>query len=345
VDTPGAVMDMGEAGTTNWLIFSFLLSFAGLVTVAGVLSLVGGLELQNILISVQHRLRVSQVQKSYGVGIDVEIKAATPTMGGVAFIVMAFAAIVAEVRLLVVNWSVLFWSLPVTCGAIGFWDDWLKVSRRSSEGFSSLGKLAVQVAVASIWVTSAEARFGLFAWRGALDWPGWLAVPLTILGTVGMMNAVNVTDGLDGLAGGAFLISLGVLACILKLSPCLVVDFAVLLGTLTAFLFYNIRPARIFMGDTGSHFLGGALVMLCVEGGAVLALIPAGFIFGLELLSSAVQIIAIRGFGRKVFRMAPLHHHFQRMGWDETKVTGRFLAIHAVGASLTAALCVLVFGR
>ena len=331
-----------EVGAANWLIFFFLLSFAGIVAAAGVLSLVGGLELQSILISVQRRLRVSQAQKSYGVGVDVELKAATPTMGGVAFIVIAFAAIIAELWLLTVNWAVLFWSLPIACGAIGFWDDWLKVTRKSSEGFSSLGKLAVQAAVASAWVMMADAKFGLFAWPGT--WPDWAAVPLTILGTVGMMNAVNVTDGLDGLAGGAFLISLGVLVCVLKISPFLVMDFAVLLGMVVAFLFYNTRPARIFMGDTGSHFLGGALVMLCVEGGAVLALIPAGFIFGLELLSSAVQIAAIRGFGKKIFKMAPLHHHFQRVGWDETKVTRRFLVVHAVGATLTTALCVLIFG-
>ena len=153
-----------------------------------------------------------------------------------------------------------------------------------------------------------------------------------------MVNAVNVTDGLDGLAGGAFMISLGVLGYLLPTPPFTAAVFAVLFGTVAAFLMYNVRPARTFMGDTGSHFLGGALVALCVQGDAVLALIPAGFLYGIELLSSAVQIAGIRGFGKKVFLMAPLHHHFQRIGWDETAVTLRFLVVHAVGASFSA-LC------
>jgi phospho-N-acetylmuramoyl-pentapeptide-transferase len=92
------------------------------------------------------------------------------------------------------------------------------------------------------------------------------------------------------------------------------------------------------MGDAGSHFLGGALAVLCIQNGATLALFPAGFLFGIELLSSAVQIAAIRGFGRKIFKMAPLHHHFQRLGWDETAVTSRFLLFHALGAAFIAAL-------
>jgi phospho-N-acetylmuramoyl-pentapeptide-transferase len=122
------------------------------------------------------------------------------------------------------------------------------------------------------------------------------------------------------------------------------VFFAVLLGTTASFLLYNVRPARIFMGDTGSHFLGGALVALCVRGGVTGALVPIGFLFGMELLSSAIQIAAIRKFGKKVFRMAPLHHHFQRIGWDETTITLRFLVIHAVGAVLGTILCVQVWG-
>jgi phospho-N-acetylmuramoyl-pentapeptide-transferase len=222
-------------------------------------------------------------------------------------------------------------------------DDWLKSHARSSEGFSSLRKLAAQVGVALVWVLWAFLQKGLVLWPG-IGWPVWLAVPFSVLATVGMMNAVNVTDGLDGLAGGAFMISLGVLGHFLPRSEFLSGAFAVLLGIVASFLLYNVRPARIFMGDTGSHFLGGALVALCVQGGMVGALIPAGFLFGVELLSSAIQIVAIRKFKKKIFKMAPLHHHFQRMGWDETTVTLRFWIVHAVGAAVLAALCVQIGG-
>jgi phospho-N-acetylmuramoyl-pentapeptide-transferase len=222
-------------------------------------------------------------------------------------------------------------------------DDWLKVCRKSSEGFTSLRKLTAQVGVASVWVLWASLQRGLILWPG-IECPLWLTVPLTLGAAVGIMNAVNVTDGLDGLAGGAFMISLGVLGHLSRHSGLSMVVFAVLLGAVASFLLYNVRPAHIFMGDTGAHFLGGALVALSVEGDVILALIPAGFLYGIELLSSAVQIVAIRKFHRKVFKMAPLHHHFQRMGWDETTVTSRFLILHALGAALLAAVCAQILG-
>ena len=312
----------------------------GYAIFAGVLSLIGGAALTRFLIGLQLRLRVSQVQKSYGVGIDAEVKGSTPTLGGVAFVLTALAALVVQGS----HEALFFWSLPIACGAIGFTDDWLKLTKKSSEGFSSLRKLAVQLIVSSVWIFWARWRGALFLWPG-LGCPDWLLVPAAVLATAGMMNAVNVTDGLDGLAGGAFLISLSTPACLVMLpSPEYCVQFAILFGTAAGFLFYNTHPARIFMGDAGSHFLGGALVAVCVSGGMALALIPAGFIFGIELLSSAVQIISIRKFNKKIFKMAPLHHHFQLMGWDETTVTMRFLLVHAVGAAFTAALCVSIWG-
>jgi phospho-N-acetylmuramoyl-pentapeptide-transferase len=282
---------------------------------------------------------MSQVQKSYGVGLDIEIKGSTPTIGGAAFVLAAIAAAALQGG----AEALFFWSLPVACGLIGFTDDWLKLARKSSEGFTSLRKLAVQLAVASAWIIWARSRGPLFLWPG-LHCPDWLLLPVAVLATAGIMNAVNVTDGLDGLAGGAFLISMAVLACIVKrpAPEFWFARFAVLFGVVAGFLYYNVHPARIFMGDVGSHFLGGALVAMCATGGMLMALIPAGFIFGIELLSSAVQIVSIRKFGKKIFKMAPLHHHFQLAGWNETTVTMRFLLTHAVGAALTGALCVSI---
>ena len=322
----------------------------GYAILAGIFSLAGGAALARLLIDLQLRLRVSQIQKSYGVGIDAEIKGATPTLGGVAFILTAFVALVVQgsAGAQAFSEALFFWSLPIACGLIGFTDDWLKLTKKSSEGFTSLRKLAAQLIVASVWVLWARSRGMLFLWPG-LDFPDLLVIPVAILAAAGMMNAVNVTDGLDGLAGGSFLSSLGLLAILAVVvtfpAPELWLSrFAVLFGMAAGFLFYNIYPARIFMGDAGSHFLGGALVAICVGGGMIIALIPAGFIFGIELLSSAVQIVSIRKFGRKIFKMAPLHHHFQLVGWNETTITMRFLLIHAVGGVLTAALCVFIWG-
>ena len=106
------------------------------------------------------------------------------------------------------------------------------------------------------------------------------------------------------------------------------------------FMFYNTRPAKTFMGDTGSHFLGGALAALCVMNGRTLAIIPAGFIFIVEMLSSAIQIFTIRKLHRKVFLMAPLHHHYQLKGLDESMVTLWFWLTHAVGAVMLSLLLV-----
>jgi phospho-N-acetylmuramoyl-pentapeptide-transferase len=309
------------------------------VIIGGFLSFIGGALLQYLLICVQRHLHMTQVQKSYGIGIDVGLKSATPTMGGIAFAVTALVALGIRFD----AEALLFWGLPLAGAVVGFVDDWLKSSSRSSEGFTSLHKLAIQVIVVFFWVIWASLQKGLTLWPG-FECAFWFTVPITVLAAVGMLNAVNVTDGLDGLAGGAFMISLSVLGYLLTCSDFLSTAFAVLLGVTASFMLYNIRPARIFMGDTGSHFLGGALVALCVEGGAIGALIPAGFLFGIELSSSAIQIVAIRIFDRKIFKFAPLHHHFQRLGWDETTVTLRFLVIHAVGAAFLAALAVQILG-
>ena len=179
-------------------------------------------------------------------------------------------------------------------------------------------------------------RGKLGLWPGIWDAGGWLAVPLAFLMTAGTINAVNITDGLDGLAGGSFLISLGVMLILIPIEGLNAKIITELFFMAGGFMFFNLRPAKTFMGDTGSHFLGGALAALCVMNGRTLAIIPAGFIFIIEMLSSAIQIFTIRKLNRKIFLMAPLHHHFQKLGLDETAVTLRFWLVHAVGAVIIA---------
>ena len=287
--------------------------------------------LQHYWIKYQAHEHITQQQKWYGVNIDNEIKAKTPSMGGVVFLWLAVFALVLNP-----SWeSLLFWSLPILSGLIGFIDDWLKFRSHTSEGFSSLAKLKLQLLLCALWV-------GLVFWCGRLGmWPGWnfgvwVSVPVTFLMTAGTINAVNITDGLDGLAGGSFLISLAVMLLLIPVSDFNAEILIELFFMTAGFLFFNLRPARTFMGDTGSHFLGGALAALCVINGRTLAIIPAGFIFIIEMLSSAVQIFTIRKLNKKIFLMAPLLHHYQKKGFDETAVTLRFWLVHAVGATLHA---------
>ncbi len=295
----------------------------------GGLFFVLSLLLQVFWIRIQRRMSLTQAQKSYGVGIDVEIKAATPSMGGVVFLVLGSLALLMDRSLD----SLILWSLPLAGGAIGLLDDGLKFFSHSSEGFRSLGKLRVQLIVCALWTGALflDGRLGF--------WPGlpsywWLTIPLAFLGSAGMLNAVNITDGLDGLAGGCTLISLGVVPLLVPVSAFNAETVSVLFFMVAGFMFFNLRPARTFMGDTGAHFLGGALAALCLVNGRILALLPVGFLFGIETLSSAIQIFTIRKLNRRVFLMAPLHHHFQRKGWDETEVTTRFWLVQAVGAVL-----------
>ncbi|MBQ7558915.1 MAG: phospho-N-acetylmuramoyl-pentapeptide-transferase [Synergistaceae bacterium] len=291
---------------------------------------------QYLWIKFQRREHLTQQQKTYGVNIDVEIKSKTPSMGGVIFLLMSLIALCLDFSLK----SFIFWSLPILSGLVGFTDDWLKFKTHTSEGFSSLAKLKIQLIICALWVIVIFIRGDLALWPGIYDAGGWLALPLAFLMTAGTINAVNITDGLDGLAGGAFLISLAVMLILIPVDRFNSEILTELFFMTAGFLFFNLRPAKTFMGDTGSHFLGGALAALCVMNGHTLAIIPAGFIFIIEMLSSAIQIFTIRKLNKKVFLMAPLHHHYQKKGFDETAVTLRFLLVHAVGAVLLALMII-----
>ncbi|MBQ6773412.1 MAG: phospho-N-acetylmuramoyl-pentapeptide-transferase [Synergistaceae bacterium] len=302
----------------------------------GIIFFVLSIVLQFIWIKIQNRIHITQQQKWYGVNIDNEIKAATPSMGGVVFLLLALLAMIIDFSFD----SFIFWSLPVLSGLIGFIDDWMKFRSHTSEGFRSLAKLKCQLILCAVWVLAIFFMNKLALWPGLWDMNGVLAIPLAFLMTAGTINAVNITDGLDGLAGGSFIISLGVFLLLIPVEGLNAKILIELFFMTAGFLFFNIRPAKTFMGDTGSHFLGGALAALCVMNGRTLAIIPAGFIFIIEMLSSAIQIFTIRKLNKKVFLMAPLHHHYQLKGLDETAVTIRFWLVHAVGSVIIALILI-----
>ncbi len=282
--------------------------------------------LQYFWIKCQQKIHLTQIQKWYGVNIDNEIKSATPSMGGVIFLLLGGLAMIMDFSVD----GVIFWSLPILSGLIGFADDWMKFRSHTSEGFSSLSKLKIQLLLCALWVMAVFIRGNLGLWPGIFDGYSWIAIPVSFLITAGTINAVNITDGLDGLAAGSFMISLAVMMIVIPVTGFNVRTMIQLFGMTAGFMFFNIRPAKTFMGDTGSHFLGGALAALCVINGRTLAVIPAGFIFIIDMLSSAIQIFTIRKFNKKIFLMAPLHHHYQKKGLDETAVTIRFWLVHSV---------------
>lgn len=294
----------------------------------GIIFFALNLILQFLWLKIQRKIKLTQAQKTYGINIDNEIKSATPSMGGVIFLLMGILALFNEFSLR----NFLFWSLPIFSGLIGFLDDWLKFTSHTSEGFKSLSKLKLQLVLCALWVIAVFFNGNFQNEKFIKEF--YFAIPVAFLISAGMLNAVNITDGLDGLAAGSFLISLGMSAIFIELNDFNLRIFAQLFLMTSAFLFFNFRPAKTFMGDTGSIFLGGALTSLCIMNGKTLALIPVGFIFIIEMLSSGIQIFTIRKLNKKIFLMAPLHHHFQKLGLDESAVTLNFWLAHAVGGAL-----------
>jgi phospho-N-acetylmuramoyl-pentapeptide-transferase len=281
-------------------------------------------------------------------------KAGTPTMGGL----MILGAIVVTTLLWadLTNpyvWAVLF--VLTGFGAIGFYDDYLKVTTGSTAGFSGRMRLVLEVLVAGIGVMiivkagdpklSTALAFPFF--KDLLLQMGWWFIPFAVLVIVGAGNAVNLTDGLDGLAivpvmiaAASFglivyLVGHAVFAGYLQLHYVrgvgeLAVLTGAILGAGLGFLWYNAPPAQIFMGDTGSLSLGGALGAIAVAAKHEIVLAIVGGLFVLETVSVIVQVVSYKLTGRRVFRMAPLHHHFEKKGWKEETIVIRFWIISVV---------------
>lgn len=280
------------------------------------------------------RLKIEQNLKLYGLERHLQCKGGTPTMGGIVFLITAFFMLVFYVFRVPQDFGkVLFlWSLPFLSAFIGLLDDGLKQVHRSSEGMSSLQKLGAQILISLPWVWVASLR-GLYLWPGFCV-PFSIGVPVLLFFVVGMMNAVNVTDGLDGLAAGSCAISFLAALLLFPFDTLGALSASIPLALVIGFLWFNANPAKVFMGDVGAHFLAGILIALCVYQHYLIAIFPLGFLFGLEICSVAIQIVSIRGFNRKVFRMSPIHHHFELLGWSEPQIVIRFWIIHLIGMVL-----------
>jgi phospho-N-acetylmuramoyl-pentapeptide-transferase len=284
-------------------------------------------------------------------------KAGTPTMGGLLILTAALVPTLLWADLT----NVYVWIAVLTTaafGAIGFVDDYLKIVRHSHHGLRPRYKLGAQIAVATAVGLSllVLAAYDLYSTR--LIFPffknlipdlGWWYVPFAVLVLVGASNAVNLTDGLDGLAISAVAVAAAAFTALsyvtghrvlaeylllVRFAPAaeLTIFCGALVGASLGFLWYNSYPADIFMGDVGSLALGGALGTVAILIKQELLLLIVGGLFVIEALSVIVQVASFKLTGRRVFRMAPLHHHFELIGWSEPKVITRFVIVAIVFA-------------
>jgi phospho-N-acetylmuramoyl-pentapeptide-transferase len=280
-------------------------------------------------------------------------KTGTPTMGGllVSFTVLALTVCLTLILFRDQGRSILLpMGVMALTSALGWFDDRLSLVGRKGEGlkvrtkFILLGLIAL-VAALALW--SPEALGIDFIYLPGKRDPiviGWLVIPLAILAIMGAAHAVNLTDGLDSLAGHTAAVAYaayGIIAAQYGQTYLVTFCFTVA-GALLAFLWFNAYPAEIFMGDTGSLALGATLAIVAMMLGQVFLLPIIGFVFVAEALSVMLQVLFFRVTGgRRLFRMAPLHHHFEMMGWSETQVAQRFWLISMVTGLLGVALALV----
>ena len=270
-------------------------------------------------------------------------KQGTPTMGGIIFIVPTIVVLLLlylKGSIKITHNLIILVVVFLSYGFIGFLDDYLKIKRKSksgNEGLKSWQKLLLQVIVATVFFFiyrsyggSGDLTLSLFGWNLKLGWGYGIFILLVLVATT---NAVNITDGLDGLAGGLSIpafASFGIIAwntTWMQGYQDVAIFCFLLSGALLGFLLFNSYPAKVFMGDSGSLALGGALATVAILTRHEFSLILIGGVFVIETLTSLIQIISIRRFHKKVFKKAPLHHHFEEMGWEETVIVKLFWSV------------------
>ena len=279
------------------------------------------------------KLKFGQIEREEGLESH-KAKGGTPTMGGIVFILCAVLVVY------ILNFS--FFQNPyinlltfafVGYGLIGFLDDYLIVVRKTNEGLKPIYKYALQSVMAIAFYMLA--KYFIPDFDTSISIPllhmnvdlGWFYPVLVYIMFTAESNAVNLTDGLDGLATGLSMIatSVFVIFAIMNKNYEIAIYAMIIVGALLGFMYFNYHPARIFMGDTGSLALGGMLAALAVLTNQELLLILIGGVFLMETLSVVIQVVSFKTRGKRVFKMAPIHHHFEMLGWTEQQVVISFL--------------------
>ena len=283
-------------------------------------------------------------------------KEGTPAMGGLIFIGTAFLGCLVLCLIFRTWTSALVFAFALVFGAIGFFDDFRKIKKKQNEGLTALQKLVLQLAASALflYILSRTGHLTGHLWIPFTNLnpgiPLWIYIPFAVFVIVGCVNAVNLTDGIDGLASG---VTVPVMIFFLVTALCvkssgdkseLAIFPAVLIGGLVGFLCYNFHPAKVFMGDTGSLFLGGAVCGMAFALDMPLILIFVGLVYIVETLSVILQVgyfkltkrLRADHQGQRIFKMTPIHHHFEMCGWSEVKIWLVFVGISIV-------MCVIAF--
>lgn len=290
--------------------------------------------LGKILIPILHRMKYGQSIREEGPKAHMK-KQGTPTIGGLIFIIATTIVTILYSAFYVKsfnNSAIVLLLIFLAFGFVGFLDDYLKIKRKKNLGLKAYQKMLLLMMI-TLFIyfftndtTGAILRVPILNINIELS---YLYLPFLFVYFTGVTNAVNLTDGLDGLATTVTIIVLIFLFLVSFISGNVDAGiFAfILVGALMAFLFFNINPAKVFMGDTGSLALGGAIAGIAFVLGIELVLIVAGIIYVIETLSVIIQVVVFKLTKKRVFKMAPIHHHFEHLGWSENKIVYVFGAI------------------
>ena len=332
--------------------FDFLWALGAAVLSFGISALLG-----RVLIPYLHKLKFGQTILDIGPQWHKN-KQGTPTMGGIMFIIgMVVSAVVAFVVYIGINSSLglltatkaetfLGLAMAVCYGIVGFIDDYIKVVKKRNLGLSASQKLIMQFTIAAAYIVAMVFLAGdkgdtstIIPFVGYVDL-GFFYYIISAVVIVGIVNAVNLTDGVDGLCGSITFfaaIFMMLIASVLN-SVGIVIESAALAGGCLGFLVWNFHPAKVFMGDTGSLFLGGAVCAVMFALDLPVLLIPIGIVYLAEMFSVMIQVTYFKlTHGKRLFKMSPIHHHFEMCGWSEVKIVCVFSLVTAL-ASLGAFL-------
>ena len=303
-----------------------------LVIISVVVGFVLSFLLGRVLLPVLHALKAGQSIREVGPKWH-NTKSGTPTMGGLMFIITSFVCIAT-------GWYAMkktgdfghlyVLGLALMFGLIGFYDDFIKVKKKRNLGLTGMQKLALQVLAAVAFLAvlhfTDNINYDLyipFIKEPVVKVPALLYLAAAVFIIVGCVNAVNITDGIDGLSSGVTMpvMLFFALTAVGKGQLGLATFPAIMLGGLGGYLCYNFYPAKVFMGDTGSLFMGGAVVGLAYALDMPLILLLVGFVYIMETLSDILQVGYFKlTHGKRIFKMAPIHHHFEMCGWSEKKI-------------------------
>ena len=317
---------------------------SGAILLAIGISLLVCVILTPVLIPALHKLKFGQEIREEGPAWHAK-KSGTPTMGGIAILAAVAVATVISgvVSGLNMNAILCMAAGSVLFGAVGFWDDYIKVVKKRNLGLTSKQKFTAQLIV-SVLVTVFAIYSGIIDNELIIPFIkipvnlGWFTPILIVFVQLAVVNSVNLTDGLDGLASSVTLVvSAFLTVCAIKMGN---TEVTLFMGAVSAaclgFLFFNANPARIFMGDTGSLFLGGCVALGAIMLKLPLILIIAGGVFLFETLSVIIQVTSFKLTGKRVFKMSPIHHHFEMCGMNERQIVLAFSLVSAI-------LCILSY--